>query len=80
MEAANDSRILARFEKHAEFIALQSEALSLEDRPQADDEEARRQTNLMSRIFNIVRIVAPHLFFSSRFGFSSQNTRNNRIC
>ncbi len=80
MEAEGEPRILSRFEKHDVFVALQSEALSLDDRPQASEEEARRQTQLMWNIFNIVRIVAARLFFSLRFEFSSQNTRNNRIC
>lgn len=79
MEAEAESRILTRFERHDEFVALQSEALSLDDGTEASDDEARRQTKLMWNIFNIVRIVTARLFFSSRFEFSSQNTRNSRI-
>ena len=79
MEAEAEILILRRFEKHDEFVALQSEVLSLDDGTQASDEEARRQTKLMWNIFNIVRIVAARLFFGSRSEFSSQNTRNSHI-
>ena len=79
MEAEGESRILTRFEKHDEFVALQNEVLSLDDRP-ASEEEARRQTNLLRNISNIVRIKAARLSFGSRLEFSSQNTRNSRIC
>jgi hypothetical protein len=79
MEAEAEIRILARFEKHDEFVALQSEVLSLDDGTQASDEESRRQTKLMWNIFNIVRLVAARLLFSSRIEFSSQNTRNSHI-
>ena len=79
MEAEAEILILRRFEKHDEFVALQSEVLSLDDGTQASDEEARRQTKLMWNIFNIVRIVAARLFFGSRLEFSSQNTRNSHI-
>lgn len=53
MEAEGEPRILARFEKYNEFVALQSEALSLDDRSQASEEEARRQTRLIWNICNI---------------------------
>ncbi|KAH8998594.1 TBCD protein [Lactarius akahatsu] len=53
MEAEGEPRILARFEKYNEFVALQSEALSLDDRSQVSEEEARRQTRLIWNICNI---------------------------
>ena len=80
MEVEGESRILARFEKHDEFVALQNEVLSLDDRPQVSDEEARRQTNLLRNIFDIVWIKVTRIFFSSRLEFSLQNIRNSRIC
>ncbi|KAI9443203.1 TBCD protein [Lactarius indigo] len=58
MEAEGEPRILTRFEKHDEFIALQNEALSLDERSQASEEEARRQTRLMWNIFNILTVQA----------------------
>ena len=79
MEAETESRILTRFERHDEFVALQSEALSLDDGTEASDDETRRRTKLMWNIFNIVRIVTVCLFSSSCFEFSLQNTRNSRI-
>lgn len=53
MEAETESPILTRFEKHDEFVALQNEALSLDDGTLASDEEERRRTKLMWNIFNI---------------------------
>ncbi|KAI9465506.1 TBCD protein [Lactarius psammicola] len=53
MEAEGEPRILSRFKKYDVFVALQSEALSLDDRPQASEERARTQTNLMWNIFKI---------------------------
>ena len=44
-----------RFEKHAEFVALQNETLSLDISPQASDEESNRRINLMRNMANIVR-------------------------
>jgi hypothetical protein len=67
MEAETESPILTRFEKHDEFVALQNEALSLDDGTLASDEEERRRTKLMWNVFNIVRIVVSRRFFSSRF-------------
>lgn len=67
MEVEAESPILTRFEKHDEFVALQNEALSLDDGTLASDEEERRRTKLMWNIFNIVRIVVSRRPFSSRF-------------
>jgi hypothetical protein len=71
MEAEGESRILTRFEKRDEFVALQSEVLSLDDKPASEEvqEDARRQTNLLRNISNIVRIEAACL--SSAHGSSS---------
>jgi hypothetical protein len=67
MEAETESPILTRFERRDEFVALQNEALSLDDGTLVSDEEERRRTKLMWNIFNIVRIVISRPFFSSRF-------------
>jgi hypothetical protein len=50
-------KIQTRFEKHAEFVALQNEALSLDISPLASDEESNtnRRINLMRDMVNIVR-------------------------
>lgn len=48
-------KIQTRFEKHAKFVALQDEALSLDISPQASDEESKRRINLMRDMAYIVR-------------------------
>lgn len=55
MDTDSGFRIQTRFEKHAEFIALQNEALSLDISLQASDEESNRRINLMRDMVNIVR-------------------------
>jgi hypothetical protein len=56
MDTDPEFKIQTRFEKHAEFVALQNEALSLavDISPQASD-EPNRQINLMRDMVNIVR-------------------------
>jgi hypothetical protein len=55
MEADSDFKVQTRFEKYAEFVALQNQALSMDASPHVSDEELGRRTNLMWRIINIVR-------------------------
>lgn len=57
MDTDPEFKIQTRFEKHAEFVALQNEALSLpvDISPQASDEEPNRRINLMRDMVNIVR-------------------------
>lgn len=55
MATDSEFKIQTRFEKHAEFVALQNEALSLDISPQASDEESNRRINLMRDMAKIVR-------------------------
>ena len=55
MDTDSESKIQTRFEKHAEFVALQNEALSLDISAHASDEESNRRINLMRDMVNIVR-------------------------
>jgi hypothetical protein len=55
MDLDPEFNIRTRFEKYAEFVALQNQALSLDTTPQASDEESNRRTNLMQDMVNIVR-------------------------
>jgi hypothetical protein len=55
MDADSDFKVQARFEKYAEFVALQDQALSLDDASlHVSDEELSRRINLMWGIINIV--------------------------
>jgi hypothetical protein len=55
MATDTELKIQTRFERHAEFVALQNEALSFDISPQASDEESNRRINLMRDMVNIVR-------------------------
>jgi hypothetical protein len=55
MDTDPEFKIQTRFEKHAEFVAMQNEALTLEISRQASDEESNRRINLMRDMVNIVR-------------------------
>ena len=55
MDTETEFKIQTRFEKHAEFVALQDETLSLDISPQASDEESNRRINLIRDMVNIVR-------------------------
>jgi hypothetical protein len=55
MDTGSEFKIQTRFEKYAEFVALQNQALSLDTSPQASDEELNRRVNLMQDMVNIVR-------------------------
>jgi hypothetical protein len=55
MDTDSELKIQTRFEKHAEFVALQNEALSLDIGPQASNEESSKRINLMRDMVNIVR-------------------------
>jgi hypothetical protein len=55
MDTDPEFKIQTRFEKHAEFVALQNEALSSDISPQASDEESSRRINHMRDMVNIVR-------------------------
>lgn len=59
MDTDTEFKIQTRFEKYAEFVALQNQALSLgispEGKPQGSDEESNRQINLVRDMVNIVR-------------------------
>jgi hypothetical protein len=55
MDTDPEFKIQTRFEKHAEFVALQNEALSWDISPQASDEESNRRINLMRDMVKIVR-------------------------
>ncbi|KAH9049928.1 TBCD protein [Lactarius hengduanensis] len=67
MEAEGEPRILARFEKYNEFVALQSDALSLDDRSQPSEEEARRQTRVIWNICNIFAEYQEHSYLLDPF-------------
>ena len=55
MDADSDFKVQARFERYAEFVALQDQALSLDDASfHVSDEELGRRINLMWGIINIV--------------------------
>ncbi|KAI0283960.1 TBCD protein [Russula aff. rugulosa BPL654] len=54
MDTETEFKIQTRFEKHAEFVALQDETLSLDISPQASDEESNRRINLMRDMVNIL--------------------------
>jgi hypothetical protein len=54
MEADTEFKIQARFEKHDEFVKLQTKILSLDTNPQASDEEVGRRINLVRKVTNIV--------------------------
>jgi len=54
MDADSDFSVQTRFEKYAEFVALQDQALSLDATPHVSDEELGRRINLMWSISNIV--------------------------
>jgi hypothetical protein len=55
MDPESEFTIQTRFEKYAEFVALQNQALSLDISPQAFNEESNRRINLMQDMVNIVR-------------------------
>lgn len=55
MDPDFEFKIQTRFEKYAEFVALQNQALSLDISPQAFNEESNRRINLMQDMVNIVR-------------------------
>jgi hypothetical protein len=55
MDTDSDSKAQTRFEKYAEFVALQDQVLSLDASPNVSDEEIGRRINLMGSITNIVR-------------------------
>jgi hypothetical protein len=55
MDADSDFKVQTRFEKYAEFVGLQNQALSLDASPHVSDEELGRRTNLMWGIIKIVR-------------------------
>ena len=55
MDPETEFTIQTRFEKYAEFVALQNQALSLDISPQAFNEESNRRINLMQDMVNIVR-------------------------
>jgi hypothetical protein len=55
MGADSDFKVQTRFEKYAEFVALQNQALSLDASPHVSDEELGRRINLMWGIIKIVR-------------------------
>lgn len=55
MDTDSEIKIQTRFEKHAEFVALQNQALSLDISPKASDEESNKRINLMRDMVNIVR-------------------------
>jgi hypothetical protein len=55
MDTDPEFKIQTRFEKHAEFVALQNDVLSLDISPQTSDEETNRRINLMRDMVNIVR-------------------------
>ena len=55
MDTDSELKIQTRFEKHAEFMALQNQALSLDISPKASDEESNKRINLMRDMVNIVR-------------------------
>lgn len=54
MDTDPEFKIQTRFEKHAEFVAMQNEALTLEISRQASDEESNRRINLMRDMVNIL--------------------------
>ena len=73
MEADSDFKVQTRFEKYAEFVALQNQALSLDSSPHVSDEELGRRVNLMWGIIKIVRrkIVAfPAFLLTGLFQFA----------
>jgi hypothetical protein len=55
MNTDSEFKIQTRFEKHAEFVALQDAALSMDTGLQAYDEESNRRINIMRDMVNIVR-------------------------
>jgi hypothetical protein len=55
MDTDSDSKAQTRFEKYAEFVALQDQVLSLDASPNVSDEEIGMRINLMGSITNIVR-------------------------
>ena len=55
MDPETEFTIQTRFEKYAEFVALQNQALSLDISSQAFNEESNRQIKLMQDMVNIVR-------------------------
>jgi hypothetical protein len=55
MDPDFEFKIQTRFEKYAEFVALQNQALSLDISPQAFNEESNRRINIMKDMVNIVR-------------------------
>ena len=54
MDTDSEFKIQTRFEKHAEFVALQNQALSSDISPKVSDEESNRRINLMKDMINIV--------------------------
>ncbi|KAI9512401.1 TBCD protein [Russula earlei] len=54
MEAGSEFQTPTRFEKYAEFVTLQNQALSLDASPQASDEELRRRINLVRSTTNVL--------------------------
>jgi len=54
MDADSDFKVQTRFEKYAELVALQDQALSLDATPHVSDDELGRRINLMWSISNIV--------------------------
>ncbi len=55
MDTDSEFKTQARFEKYAEFVALQNQALSLDIGPRASDGESNRRINLIRDMVNIVR-------------------------
>lgn len=58
MDTDTEFKIQTRFEKYAEFVALQNQALSLDISPQGRSQrsdESNRQINLVRDMVNIVR-------------------------
>ncbi|KAI0004532.1 TBCD protein [Russula compacta] len=53
MDVDSEFKVQTRFEKYAEFVALQNQSLSLDANPQTSDEELGRRINLMRSITNI---------------------------
>ncbi|KAH9980287.1 TBCD protein [Lactifluus volemus] len=53
MEADTEFKIQARFEKHDEFVKLQTEILSLDTNPQSSDDDVGRRINLVWNVTNI---------------------------
>ncbi|KAI0269819.1 TBCD protein [Gloeopeniophorella convolvens] len=67
MDPETEIKPRTRFEKYDDFLASQSEILSLGEAPPGSEEEARRRTHLMWRMFGIFAEYQEHAYLLDPF-------------